>query len=278
MELLACWWSSDAGHRHAGPVTVQLDAVVISMQAKLSFSFEVPMARIHRFVSLVATVVAFAGTGAQTPAADPSARLREVLPADVAERVIARIAEARSHALPSAALENRALKFAAKGVPAADIEKSIREQADRMEKSRNAIENARTGKATGDEIDAGAEAMRKGVDGAQVSALAKSAPSGRSLAVPLFVIGSLVDRGLPSDAALKRVQERMQGRASDRELEEMPGAIGLANKPAVTGRDLAATKRPENPGRSPVGGPPANVPRNPGRGNTPGTGGPAKKP
>ena len=53
---------------------------------------------------------------AQTPAKDPSARLREVLPADVAQRVLARIADARDHQLPAEALENRALKFAAKGV------------------------------------------------------------------------------------------------------------------------------------------------------------------
>lgn len=221
------------------------------------------MIRSYRRSLLIAAFAALSGAQAQTPAADPSARLREVLPADVADRVIARIAEARARQLPAAALENRALKFAARGVAPADIEKSIREQADRMEKSRDAIETARARKASGDEVDAGAEAMRKGVDGAQVSALAKSAPSGRSLAVPLFVIGSLVDRGLPSDAALKRVQDMLVARASDRELEDVPGSVGRANKPALTGRDLAATKRPERPTR-PVAGPPATVPRNPG--------------
>ena len=58
---------------------------------------------------------------AQTPARDPSTRLREVLPPDVAQRVLARIADARSHNLPAEALENRALKFAAKGVNAAVV-------------------------------------------------------------------------------------------------------------------------------------------------------------
>jgi len=218
-------------------------------------------------VSILAAAVALSGAGAQTPAADPSARLREVLPADVAERVLARIADARARELPAAALENRALKFAAKGVPAADIERSVSEQADRMQRAKDAIEKGRGKRASGDEVDAGADAMRKGVDGAQVSALAKSSPSGRSLAVPLFVIGSLVDRGLPSDAALARVQERLQQRASDRELEDMAGNPGRG-KPELTGRDLAATKRPERPTPNP-GGPPANVPRNPGRGNPP---------
>jgi hypothetical protein len=217
----------------------------------------------------VATLLGATALAAQTPANDPSARLKEVLPADVAERVLAKIADARSHGLPAAALEQRALKFAAKGVPPRDIERSVNEHAERLEHSKDALESARTQKPTDDEIEAGAEAMRKGVDGSAVSALAKSAPSGRSLAVPLFVIGGLIDRGLPSDDALKRVSERLQARASDADLERMPGELpaqavaGRANRPAETGRDLSATKRPANAGagsHGTAGGPPAGVP------------------
>src|SRR5687768_15142825 len=124
------------------------------------------MIRINKSLSVLATVIAFAGAGAQTPAADPSDKLREVLPADGAERVLAKIAEARARELPAAALENRALKFAARGVPAAEIEKSINAHADRMQGAKGAIEKGRGSRAQGDEIDAGAEAMRKGVDGA----------------------------------------------------------------------------------------------------------------
>ena len=154
-----------------------------------------------------------AALGAQTPANDPSARLREVLPADVADKVLATIADARARNLPAEALERRALKFAAKGVDPKLIAKSIDEQEDRMEKAKNALNDARGRKVSDDEVEAGAEALRQGVDGAQVSELAKAAPSGRSLAVPLFVIGSLVDRGLPSDDALARVLARLQARA-----------------------------------------------------------------
>jgi len=208
--------------------------------------------RTVRFAAALAVtaLVSSARLGAQTPAHDPSERLRAVLPADVAERVLARIADARAHQLPAQALENRALKFAAKGVDPADIERSVSEQADRMEKAKQALAKGRGRPATDDEVEAGADALRKGVDGAQVSALAKSAPSGRSLAVPLYVVGSLVDRGLPSDAALARVQERLQARATDPELERLPGqlpaqaAAGQAHRPTETGRELAATKRP----------------------------------
>jgi len=227
--------------------------------------------RMVRYLPALA-LMAFAVAGAQTPAADPSAKLREVLPADVAERVLARIAEARARQLPAAALENRALKFAARGVPASDIERSVNAHADRMEQAKNAIERGRGGQARGDEVEAGAETMGKGVDGAKVSELAKSAPSGRSLAVPLFVIGSLVDRGLPSDEALARVRDNLMQKKSDRELQELPGRVAKG-KPAETGQDLAATRRPTTVGAPGTAGSgqPTSVPRNAGKGVAPTT-------
>ncbi len=223
--------------------------------------------------SLMGAVVGI--VSAQTPAKDPSARLKEVLPADVAARVLATIADARAHDLPAAALENRALKSAAKGVAPRDIEKSVNDQFDRMKLSKDALQKGRGTKPTDDEVDAGAELMRRGVDGAKVSALAKTAPSGRSLTIPLYVVGSLMDRGLPSDAALQRVRDKLAARASDSELEELAGKSGQgeANKPAETGRDLAATKKPGAAagaanGRG-AGGPPAGVPANGGSGAKP---------
>lgn len=204
---------------------------------------------------------------AQAPAADPSARLREVLPADVADRVLATIAEARAQNLPApaiTALENRALKFASRGVPAPDVERAVREHALRMRDARSAIETGRGQSAAGDEIDAAAEAMRQGVDGAAVRALAKSTPSGRSLAVPLFVIGSLVERGLPSDQALARVQERLTARASDRDLERLARENGRG-RPEGAGQGMRPTDRPGATGR------PENLPATGGRPSTPGS-------
>jgi hypothetical protein len=233
------------------------------------------MKLIRRSSLLVAAVALIAqAASAQTPANDPSARLREVLPADVAQRVLDRIAAARAHQLPAAALENRALKFAARGVAPRDIERSVNEQADRMEIARDAIAKGRGGNAAGDEIEAGAEAMRKGVDGASVSALAKSAPRDRSLAVPLFVIGSLTDHGLSSEDAFKRVLARVQAKASDSDLESMPGALpaqaaaGQAHRPTEPGRSNG--RGPTSTGRPASAGPPAGVPGNGGSRSNPG--------
>ena len=224
-----------------------------------------------RTIGTTGVVLLFAGTlGAQTPAYDPSARLREVLPADVAQAVLATIAEARAHELPARALEQRALKFAAKGVEPKLIAKSIEQQQDRMQKAKDALDEGLARKPSDDEIESGAEAIRQGVDGAAVSELARSAPSGRSLAVPLFVIGSLVDRGLPSDDALLRVLAKLQARASDRELESIPEGLvaNHGNRPATAGRPAI------NPGKAlgttkTGGGPPAGVPANGGKGAKP---------
>ena len=235
------------------------------------------MNHIRSFAALV-LAIALSGQSsvAQTPAKDPSARLREVLPADVAQRVLARIAQARERQLPAEALENRALKFAAKGVDPKSIERSVNEQAARMETARAALGNGRSTNPASDEIEAGAEAIRKGVDDASVSLLARSAPSGRSLAVPLFVIGSLTDRGLSSSDALQRVLARLNARASDAELERMPGELppqavtGRGNPPAATGRDFGQSHKPASAGRPATAGPPVGVPGNAGAKSNPG--------
>ena len=230
-------------------------------------------------LAFVAFGVAGVGRVAGAQAPDPSARLNAVLPADVAARVIARIAEARSRALPADALEKRALKFAAKGVAAKDIEKSVFDQADRMADVDASLKAVRGQKPAGDEVDAGADAMRKGVDAAGLRALARSAPSGRSLAVPFYVVGSLLDAGVPAGDALQRVQARLAAKDSDADLETLSAqaASGNAGKPALTGRDLAATKRAGAMGHA-GGGPPAGVPANGGARARPVTPGKGRRP
>jgi hypothetical protein len=228
----------------------------------------------NRLMTLVAAALLCGAPAlmAQTPANDPSARLTQVLPVGVANQVLVVIARARSHDLPAQALANRALKFAAKGVDPSAIAKAVSEQESRMELAHSALQTARGTKPSDDEVDAGAEAMRKGVTGADVSALAKAAPSGRSLAVPLYVIGSLIDRGLASGTALQRVEDRLTAHASDGELQQMPSQLpaqaiaGRDHQPTDVGRDLAQTKRPGSAagaGQSgAAGGPPSGVPAN----------------
>jgi hypothetical protein len=251
-------------HRHCG--------IAYSSLAEINY-----MTNIRSIALLLLTTVVVAqGSSAQTPAKDPSTRLRQVLPADVAQRVLARIADARARQLPVEALANRALKFAAKGVDPKDIERSVNEQAQRMDNARSALVSGRAAKPAGDEIEAGAEALRKGVDGASVALLAKNAPSGRSLAVPLYVLGSLTDRGISSSQALQRVLGRLEERASDSDLESLTGelpaqaAAGQANRPITPGREFGQSHAPSSTGRPATSGPPAGVPANGGSRSNPG--------
>ena len=212
---------------------------------------------------IAATLLCATAASAQK-ANDPSAKLRQVLPAKVADHVIATIADAREHSLPAAALEQQALRLSRKGAKPADIETSIDRSATNMKKSKQALENGGRRKPTNDEVVAGSALIGRGVDGSKVSEFAKSAPSGRTLAVPLYVSGSLMDRGLKSDAALARVHERLMAKATDAQLtaeantmasskrpETANKAGGLAHRPATS---PATGARPLTPGR-PAGTP-----------------------
>ncbi len=201
---------------------------------------------------------------------DPSARLREVLPPDVAAHVLAVIADARVHGLPANALEQRALKFAARGVPAADIARAVGEHADRQAHAKTLLDAARGSSTSGDEVEAGAEAMREGVDAGAVSALARSAPSARSLTIPLYVLGSLIAAGVPADQALARVNDRLAAGASDSDLAALSAREANAHggTPGAVGRELGAARRPSAPAganRGQGNGPPADVPVNGGQ-------------
>ena len=197
---------------------------------------------------------------------DPSARIQDVMPQDVAERVLAKIAAARSRGLPTQALERTALKGAARQVAPSEIERAVDAQATRLERSNEHLTKAMSRRPTGDEVEAGAEAMRQGVDGSAVAKVASAAPSGRSLVVPLHVLGSLALQNVHAQDAVAAVIERLGARATDAELAELPAQVAAhpTGKPDVTGRELAGTKRPGT-----VGGAPAGVPSNGGAGVRP---------
>ncbi|HEY3012697.1 MAG TPA: hypothetical protein VGJ36_08130 [Gemmatimonadales bacterium] len=232
------------------------------------------MANVRLLLSmlLAGVVMQPAGLSAQTPARDPSGVLEQVLPPAVAQQVLDRIAEARSRGLPAAALEHRALELHAKGLPSSDIPEAVTRVADAMAKGKNALEAGGRTHPSDSEIEAAGTASQNGVSDAALTALANSTPGDHSMAVPIAVLSSLVDRGLTSQEALSRVVAKLEAHASDRELAELPAQAGggLSHKPEVTGQDLAGTKRPAsvpaNGGQAtrPASVPPTSTPGHPG--------------
>lgn len=233
------------------------------------------MFRVHLIVPTLVTAVTLVvatPAGAQHPtgqehAYDPSARLSDVLPDEIEEHVLAVIAQARSRGLPAQALERTALKGVARNVPPRDIERAVDAQAKRLERVQEALARVPNRRSSGEEIEAGAEAVRNGVDVTELVALATGAPSGRSLAVPMHVLASLIARDVPGKEALAAVLAKLEERAPDAEIARLPEQVASrpGGKPDLTGRDLAGTKRPGS-----VNGPPAGVPANGGRDVRPG--------
>ncbi len=194
-----------------------------------------------------ACVLAASPLAAQSPSADVSERLRAVLPADIADRVLARIDQARAHQLPAQALEHRALELAAKGVAPEDLETGIARHANRLGAARAALVQGGRAQPTPGETEAAELVIRHGAGGA-ISALAQSAPSGQSLAVPLFVLAGLMDRGLPSDQAIARVHAALAERGASRPVS--PPRSELRGKPTTVPSNNGRRNRPHAPGQS----------------------------
>lgn len=213
-------------------------------------------------------LVTIGAAGLEAQQADASARLRRELPPAVADPLEPLVRQAQADGLPADALVSRALEGRAKGVPEDRIVRAVSAYATQLEASKRAVAAGGRAPSAG-EIEAGALALGLGAREADVSALARQAPSGRSLTVPLAVMGSLIARGLPSDAALGRVQASLMERQTDRELMGLPGGgppagVTPGGPPPWAGPGATA---------SPPAGPPAGVPGNAG-GVDPGQRGP----
>lgn len=209
-------------------------------------------------LSLVAATLFFASAASAQKAHDPSAQLRTVLPAKIAEHVLATIANARAQSLPAAALEQHALRLVRDGAMPGYVQRSVERKARNMKVAKSSLEKSGRKPSSG-EVVAGAALVGKGVSGKQVSEWARSAPSGRDLTVPMNVTESLMDRGLKSDVALARVHDRMVQRHSDRQLIADARGKSAEHRPPTANRAGGLSHRPVTPTPKSRPVPPARV-------------------
>ena len=156
------------------------------------------------------------------------ARLLAVLPAEIAQRVMRLASDARDHRLPGSAIESAALEMRAKGASPKLVERRVALFARLLADAQAAMTLARDTVPSDAEITAAASAIARGVTSAALHDFVEGAPRDRSLALPLFVVSSLVDRGLAPRDALGRVGTAMSERATDEELLALPDElIGL---------------------------------------------------
>lgn len=138
--------------------------------------------------------------------------------------VDAEVAVAREKGLPTQAIKRRAAEGRAKGASEAQVALAARRVRMNLEAAHEAMVRAGRAKPSHEETEGGAMAIERGYTRAQIEAVAKSAPSDRSLVVAFDVLTRLVARGVASEKALAQVRSRLEARASDAEISGMASA------------------------------------------------------
>lgn len=214
---------------------------------------------VTRITCGIAFIAAMLAAGAPDAAAQSAeARLLELLPGVYGDSAAALVTAARGAGLPVAALELLARQGVAKGMSGEVVLTALRAEVGRLAEAHAALSTARHHPAES-ELRAGADALHRGVTPGAIARLAREAPEGRPLEVPIFVLAGLVDRGVPLDDALAAVGGRMRDGIDDRHLGELPlqatrlFAQGLPTSDVVRtlllmDRGLSDDLVPRNPG------------------------------
>ncbi|NIR46340.1 MAG: hypothetical protein GWN99_17975 [Gemmatimonadetes bacterium] len=176
--------------------------------------------RTMRWLMTAALLLACPGLAAAQ--GDPFDRVREAYPAAAMAEIEAIMARAEAAGVPTEPLTAKALEGAAKGVPADRVVVALSSYAVRLRESAQLVG---TGRGTAS-IVAGADAIRRGVPPEQVSELALEHPEG-DLAVPLVVMGDLMEAGVPARNAYRVVTMAMHRQQAPEEMLAIPGAVRM---------------------------------------------------
>ena len=147
-------------------------------------------------VSLMIVTLALAGSSASAQ----DDRLVRRLDSTTYARVTAELDSARGAGLPVEPLIARALEGASKNAPGARIVAAVHRLAADLAAARRALGET----STTTELEAGASALRAGVDATALADLRRARPR-YALTVPLAVLADLVARGVPPDTAARFV-------------------------------------------------------------------------
>lgn len=141
------------------------------------------------------------------------------------------LTEAAQQGLPTAPLVNRALEGAARKVHGSRILQVVRAHAAALASAREALGSS----ATEEELDAGATALRAGLDMQDLAAVRASRPSG-TVVIPLMVLADIVIRGVPSETAREAVTSISRMPLSDDALKGLQVTVA---KNAIRGPTMA---------------------------------------
>jgi hypothetical protein len=162
-------------------------------------------------------------------------RIRQAYSPEAAAQIENIVTEAEAAGVPVEPLLDKALEGAAKGVPAARVVAAVASYSQRLAESRALVGPGYDAAS----VVAGADALRRGVTPGTVQSLAGANPE--DLAVPLVVLGDLVDAGVPVDQAFAVVQEALTKGHGPEEMLAIPGTVRRLMRQGQSASDAAGS-------------------------------------
>ena len=183
---------------------------------------------------LAAPTALFAQQASTTASATASASTQTsvTIPASYSAQAHANIEAAFKRAqqknLPDQAMRERLAEGQAKAASDAQVAAAVEKAEARLEASQSAMVRAGRKSPTQQEVNAGEQAMAHGATDSQVEAVAKHAPSDRSLVVAFGVLSKLQAQGRPVDQAVAEITAKLDARATDDALLSLTGSGSAA--------------------------------------------------
>jgi hypothetical protein len=146
-------------------------------------------------------------------------RIRQAFPPDAVAQIETIIVDAEAAGIPTEPLLDKALEGAAKRVPTDRVIAAVTSYSQSLAESRSLVGVDHDAAA----VVAGADALRRGVQPQTVRSLASASTGG--LAVPLVVLGDLIEAGVPQLEAYAVVEGALAQQHGPDEMLAIPGAV-----------------------------------------------------
>ena len=161
------------------------------------------------------------GSPRQRAAQRTEAKERPRLSADAQAKVDANVKAARARHLPEQPIRDRVAEGEAKGASDAQIVAASGRTLVTLETSFDAMVRAGRTQPSDAEVTRGSQLVARGFTSAQIEAVARRAPSDRSLVVAFETLTSLQAKGTSTSDASARVEQMLAARVSDARMHEL---------------------------------------------------------
>lgn len=182
------------------------------------------------------TVQAQTQVNANVQARTPRTETR--LSAEAQSRVDANLRAARERKLPEQAIRSRVAEGQAKGASEAQIVAASGRTFVDLQSSFDAMVRGGHAQPSDAEVTRGSQLLARGYTSANIEAVARKAPSDRSLVVAFETLTSLQAQGVSVARAVAQVENRLAARASDMDLRGL--AVNANAAAALTGSGAGA--------------------------------------